>query len=412
MTCRRWLLCLVVIVTAPAHGWQLNERLKLFGTETWLPEDDLQRALEGSPAYDGSADLRTMFRDQWGNWRLIVDHTLLYQGGDTYAFEGAPENTIDQTPTSDARRYVDMTWTLEDGARHETLHRFDRLALEYRTERWGATIGRMAVSWGSGIVFQTIDLFAPFAPTTVDRDYKNGEDLVMVDGLAGGGDWQLLGVVRRNDEEQRTGSVDSFGGKWHSTLGSTEYEVIAGRHYRDPIVGFSLRHAIGGALVRTDWLYTDIHDGGDAVSGLVNIDYSFAWFQRNWYAFAEYFHNGFGSDRHPIDASELPEALSVRLQRGEVFTIMRDYLAVGTQIEWHPLLTHTLTLIANLHDQSSLLQTQLSYNASDAQLIEVGLVTNFGDTGDEYGAIPLGALAPGYTAGGGTQLYLRWTYYW
>ena len=410
---RDWLwLVWLTFACGPAYGWQLDTRLKLFGLETWLPQDDLQRAVEGSPAYDGSVDLRTMFREQIGGWQLIVDHTLLYQTGDTYAFDAAPEGRLDQTPRSDARRYVDMTWTLEDGARHETQHRFDRLALEYRTERWGVTAGRMAVSWGSGIVFQTIDLFAPFAPTTVDRDYKNGEDLVLIDGLAGAGDWQLLAVLRRNDDEQRSGSVDSFGGKWHGTFGTTEYEVIAGRHYRDPIAGFSLRHALGGALVRTDWLFTDVHDGGRAVSALVNIDYSFEWFARNWYVFAEYFHNGFGSNQQPIDASELPEALSARLQRGEVFTIMRDYLAVGSQIEWHPLWTQTLTLIGNLHDQSSLLQTELSHNLSDAQQIEVGALTNFGDTGKEYGAIPLGALAPGYTAGGGTQLYLRWTYYW
>jgi hypothetical protein len=403
---------LLALLAAPAHGWQLDTRLKVFGTETWLPEDDLQRATEGSPALDGSVDLRTMFRDRWGPWQLIVDHTLQYQAGDTYAFEGAPENTLDQTPRSDARRFVDMTWTLEDGSRHELQHRFDRLALEYRTERWGVTAGRMAVSWGSGIVFQTIDLFAPFAPTTVDRDYKNGEDLVLVDGLTGAGDWQLLGVLRRNDAEQRSGSVDSFGAKWHGAVGASEYELLAGRHYRDPIVGASFRHSLGGALLRTDWLFTDVHDGGHAVSGLVNIDYSFEWLTRNWYVFAEYFHNGFGSDQHPIDASELPEALAVRLQRGEVFTVMRDYLAIGTQIEWHPLLSHSITLLGNLHDQSSLLQTQLTYNASDAQLVEVGVLTNFGATGDEYGAIPLGALAPGYTSGGGTQLYLRWTYYW
>ncbi len=411
---KQWIAVAAALLHASAAcAWELDTRAKLFGTGKWLPEDDLQRALDGSPAYDGSADLRTMFRHSVGEWRLIVDHTLLYEGGDTYAFENAPEDTLDQTPRSDARRYVDLTWKLEDGDKQQLLHRFDRLALEYRAERWGATVGRMAVSWGSGIVFQAIDLFAPFAPTAVDRDYKNGEDLIMVDGLLeGGGDWQLLGVLRRNDDEQRSGSVDSFGAKWHASAGETEFELLAGRHYRDAILGGSVRHALGSALVRGDWLISDVHDGGVEVSGLVNIDYSFVAFERNWYVFAEYFHSGFGSNQHPIDASELPQDLAVRLQRGEVFTVMQDYIALGAQLEWHPLLSHTATLITNLHDQSSLLQTQLSYNASDSQRIELGVVVNFGDKGDEYGAIPLGALAPGYTSGGGTQLYLRWTYYW
>jgi hypothetical protein len=397
----------------PAGAWELQERAKLFASDDWLPKNDLQRELYDSPAYDGSVDLRSMFRDSVGAWQLIVDHTLLYEVGDTYAFVNVPEETLDQTPRGDQRRYVNLTWTLEDGERHEFLHRFDRLAAEYRAERWGVTVGRMAVSWGSGIVFQAIDLFAPFAPTTVDRDYKPGEDLILADGLfKGGGDWELLGVFRSNDEDQHTTSVDSFGGKLHFAIGAAEFEVLAGKHYRDGIFGVSLHRPVGGALVRTDWLLTDVDDGGYVVSGVVNIDYSFEWLARNWYVFAEYFRNGFGTDQHPIDITNLPQDLRDRLARGELFTLMKDYSALGARLEWHPLLTQSLTWIANLHDGSSLLQTALSYEASDAQTFELGLLTNFGDAGDEYGGIPLGTLAPGLTTGGGTQVYLRWTYTW
>jgi hypothetical protein len=415
MTCvfRAFLLTAAAAFAPFASAWELDSRAKLFGSEAWLPDDDLQRELDGSPAYDGSADLRTMLREAFGGWHLVIDHTLLYEGGDTYAFISVPEETLDQTPRGDERRFVDLTWTLEDGDRHELLHRFDRLAVEYRGDRWGVTVGRMAVSWGSGIVFQAIDLFAPFAPTTVDRDYKPGEDLILADGLfKGGSDWELLAVLRRNDEEQRTASADSFGGKWHGYVGAAEVEVLAGRHFRDGIVGASLRHPLGGALLRTDWLLTDVEDGGVEVSGIVNIDYSFGWFARNWYVFAEYSRNGFGTNERPIDIENLPQALRDRLTRGEVFTLMKNYTAIGTQLEWHPLLTQSLTWIANLHDGSSLLQTQLSYEFSDWQMAEVGVLTNLGDAGDEYGGIPLGAAAPGLTTGGGTRLYLRWTYTW
>jgi hypothetical protein len=410
---RALLVAVAVASTPSAVAWELNERAKLFGSEAWLPDEDLQRALDGSPVYDASADLRSMFRASSSAWDLVIDHTLLYEVGDTYGFISAPEDTLDQTPRDDERRFVDLTWKLEDGDRHQLLHRFDRLAVEYRAERWGVTVGRMAVSWGSGIVFQAIDLFAPFAPTTVDRDYKPGEDLILADGLFNGGsDWELLAVLRRNDEEQRTASADSFGGKWHGYVGAAEVEVLAGRHFRDGIVGASLRHPLGGALLRTDWLWTDVEDGDLEVSGIVNVDYSFAWLARNWYVFAEYFRNGFGTNDQPIDITDLPEALRDRLARGEVFTLMKDYAAVGAQLEWHPLLTQSLTWIANLHDGSSLLQTQLSYELSGAQVADVGVLTNSGDAGDEYGGIPLGTAAPGFTTGGGTRLYLRWTYSW
>ncbi len=154
--------------------------------------------LDGTPVYEASADLRLMFRDEYAIWHLNAALMTLYEVGDQFAFISNPQDTLDQTPRNDRLRYMDLTWTLEDGPRHETVQRFDRLAVEYRAEHWGVTIGRDAVSWGGGIVFQPLDIFAPFAPTTVDRDYKPGEDLVKIDGVTEhGSDWQLLGVFRR-----------------------------------------------------------------------------------------------------------------------------------------------------------------------------------------------------------------------
>ena len=37
------------------------------------------------------------------------------------------------------------------------------------------------MSWGNGLVFQPMDLFNPFTPTAVDRDYKPGNDLLLVE---------------------------------------------------------------------------------------------------------------------------------------------------------------------------------------------------------------------------------------
>ncbi len=293
------LLCAGAIHAGSALAWDLDARARAFGNAESLPEDDLQRSLDGTPVYEASADLRLMFRDEYARWHLNAALTTLYEGGDQFAFISNPQDTLDQTPRNDRLRYMDLTWTLEDGPRHETIQRFDRLAVEYRAEHWGVTVGRDAISWGSGIVFQPLDIFAPFAPTTVDRDYKPGEDLVKVDGVTEhGSDWQLLGVFRRNLQGDRTASVDSFGGKWHSLLGDYEVELLGAKHYRDRVVGVSVKRAIGGAVLRTDWLVTDLDDGGYKTSGVVNLDYSFTWLDRNWYVFGEYFHSGFGTNRN------------------------------------------------------------------------------------------------------------------
>ena len=203
-TLQRALLCLSVCAATPAVAWDLDARARVFGNAESLPEDDVQRSIDGTPVYEASADLRLMFRDEYDGWHLNAALTTLYEVGDQFAFISNPQDTLDQTPRNDRLRFMDLTWTLEDGPRHENIQRFDRLAVEYRAEHWGMTIGRDAISWGSGIVFQPLDIFAPFAPTTVDRDYKPGEDLVKFDGVTErGSDWQLLGVFRRTFEGER-----------------------------------------------------------------------------------------------------------------------------------------------------------------------------------------------------------------
>ena len=152
-----------------------------------------------------------------------------------------------------------------------------------------------------------------------------------------------------------------------------------------------MKRAIYGAVLRTDWLLTDLDEGGYKTSGVVNLDYSFVWLDRNWYAFGEYFHSGFGVNHQPVDLTKLPKALTERLARGELFTLMQDYTALGTRVEWHPLVTQSLTLITNLHDGSNLVQTQFAYEPTDAQHVDAGYVRNLGGTGKEYGAIELAA---------------------
>ncbi|MEE8079589.1 MAG: hypothetical protein V3T18_11380, partial [Pseudomonadales bacterium] len=98
-----------------------------------------------------------------------------------------------------------------------------------------------------------------------------------------------------------------------------------------------------------------------------------------------------------------------RLGRGEVFNLMKDYVAGGGSVQWHPLCTQNLTVISNLHDASSLLQTQLTYEPGDHSRVQLGVVVPLGRAGDEFGGVPL--LGAGVTSGGAKQGYLRWVYY-
>ena len=408
------LMLLSLLATLPASAWELDARLKWFGSLTALPEEDLQRQQTGTPEYADDVDLRLMLRHRRGPVQLIVDHSTTLSRSDAVRVPGGTFRTLDQVPESDKRRVMDLTWEIDEGKRHRLLHRLDRLAVRYSPGAWSLTVGRDAVSWGNGLVFQALDLFNPFAPTAVDKDYKTGDDLMLLERLfPSGGDLQVLAVGRRDAEGDVSRDAASLAGKWRVFAGEGEVEFVAARHYEDQVYGLALRWPLGSALVRSDLAATRLKSGTWKLSGLLNMDYSFVLGERNVYVFGEYFHNSFGVRELPDAAIDYPEPLIQRLGRGELFNLMRDYLAAGTSIEWHPLWNHTTTLIGNLQDASLLLQTQLSFEPSDNQRVELGLVHPIGGRGDEFGGVPLARDEAGsvLTVGGGTSAYFRWVYY-
>lgn len=382
---------------------ELSARFKWFSSAAALPAADVQRQENGTPAYDHNADLRVLLRREAGRLRFIGDYSLTWVSGDSFAFGDSAH--LDERPTEDSSRRMNLTQTLDEGPRHLTVHRFDRFAIEYRDEHLAVTVGRQAVSWGSGHVFQPMDLFNPFAPTAVDRDYKPGDDIVLIERAFANSGLQLLHVARR-DAGERAAS-DSYAAMWHGFLGAAEVELMAARHYRDDLLGMTLKLPLGLAILRTDIVGARLDQDGDRrISGIVNLDFAFELFQRTGLAFAEYFHNDFGVETL---MTELPAPLGDRLVRGELFNVMRDYVAAGVTYQWHPLWSQSLVWIGNLNDGSSLVQTSLTYDPSDSSRLQAGFVAALGNEGSEFGGRP---IDEGVTTGGGTRAFVRMLYFW
>ena len=425
LVCRVLLQCLVLAWPTSLLALDADYRLKWFSTASTLAPHDVERAPEpvargllgregtGTPTFDHSADLRIMVRHDEGSLHFLLDYSAILLTGDRQAIRAQQDARVDQTVVDDSRRWADLTWDIEDGNRHRSIHRLDRAALQWRPGDWTVTVGRQAVSWGSGIVFQPMDLFSPFSPTVVDRDYKAGDDLLLVERLLPAGqDLALLHIVRRDESGDVSSDVASTALKWHGYAGAGEFEVAAGRHYGERVGAVSARWPLGSALVRLDLVATENAQGEWVVSGIANTDVTFVVADKTIYVFAEFFHNGWGvGDLSSL--ANLDVELTQRLARGEVFNLMQNYVALGTSIQWHPLLTQSLTTLTNLHDRSTLLQTQFSIQPGDNQSLDVGWVKALGRAGDEFGGVDL-ADVPGLgpvTTGGGGRMYLRWVYF-
>lgn len=158
---------------------------------------------------------------------------------------------------------------------------------------------------------------------------------------------------------------------------------------------------------RVDATVTDT--GDDSVYALVtNLDYSWIWFGRNTYGYVEYFRNGFGESDRARYLQPDP-ALLARIERGELFTLGRDYLGLGLQIELSPLFNLYQNLVWNLNDGSGLWQVRGIYDWRQDVQLQAGFHLPAGERGDEFGGIPV----PGTDtfSAPGRSVYVRAAYY-
>jgi hypothetical protein len=290
-------------------------------------------------------------------------------------------------PLNDDRRLMDLTHTITEKDSTVLVQRLDRLNLTLRPA-WGVVrFGRQAITWGNGLIFNPMDLFNPFPPADIQRDYKVGDDMALAQfALAAKLDLQLLYVARRDpDSNNVEADRNSLAGQLHFAADTIEFDIMATRHYDDYVVGFGSSGIWGGAAWRADITATFLDDGRgqntqNYVSGVANIDYSWTWLGQNYYGLLEYYYNGLGESDYPgaLNNRDITE----RFTRGELFVLAEHYLSAEIQVELHPLFKVFFTGINNLHDPSGILQPRAVWNMTQNLEMRIGANIFYGDNGN------------------------------
>jgi hypothetical protein len=398
--------------------------LRGIGTMSFPDDRSIYGLVGAEPYEDGQAELRLKNQIFIGSrWIVETHYELVGQIGDTLEKTHEldwllPPSTVEEltgTATiNDDRRLFNLTHTLSAGDNYVTYHRLDRLNLTY-TPDWGTVrIGRQALTWGNGFIFNPMDLFNPFPPTTILRDYKVGDDMAFLQLPAGAGDLQLLYVPRRDPADGHVeGDQSSFAGKLHlTTAGSLEMNFMAARHYGDDVFGLGAVGVLGGAAWRTDAVYTLLTSDA-AQDGFLqltaNLDYAWQWGGRNFYGFIEFYYDELGrTERYDQALNDVP--LRQRLERGELFTLGKTSLAAQLEIELHPLVHAYWTAIVNLSDPSSILQPRLVWDATSNLQLIAGAAIYWGGHCTEYGGFDTTVAGRTVEVAPADQLYLWLTY--
>ena len=351
---------------------------------------------------DGSMDFRLKNKIFWTNQGYFETHyEALALGGDTRRKKKELEQThpnlfknglISGSNQNDDRRLMDLTKTINEKNDYIIYHRLDRLALTWQPHWGNVSVGRQALTWGNGLLFNPMDLFNPFAPTDIERDYKVGDDMATIQfAVDTTSEFQILCVPRRNPA---TNSIEkdqsSMAAKLHLAAGITEFDIMTAVHYQDKVIGFGSTGYLKEAAWRLDATYTFLHDDGrrDGFLSLVaNMDYAWVWQGNNFYGFLEFYYNGLGSDQYSEALSD-PD-VSERWSRGELFTLGRKYLSGEIQMELHPLFNLRLSVINNLTDPSGLLQPRGIWDMKENIQLICGASIYYGETGTEYGGFKI-----------------------
>jgi len=412
-----FILCLALVATAGADSGatEVGGHTKFALTSQAYPDQSLFRDLVGSNTLDLSGGLRLNFKANSQRWSFDAAYQLLGLSGDSIelgrALPGAANIFFPGLPNDD-RRLFDLTDGIEDNADTVLLHRIDRLAVGYSSEKAVIRFGRQVLSWGNGFFYAPMDLVNPFDPAAVDTEYKSGDDMLYTQYLRDSGDdVQAAYVIRRN---HITGDVDSDEStaaiKYHGFAGEFEYDVLLAQNYGDAVVGFGGSKSVGGSVWTADAVLTRT-DNDTYVQLVTNLTYSWNWFDRNMSGVIEYFFNGFGQRAgayDPLSLANNPDLVE-RITRGELFSIGRHYLAGSVTIELTPLWGVTPTLLANLSDPSGLLQLVTNYSLSDNMTLLGSINVPLGPKGSEFGGVS--ASQPNRYLSGGAGLFAQIAWY-
>lgn len=309
-------------------------------------------------------------------------------------------------------RFFDMEEAMPRRGGRRTAHNIDRLYLELHSRYVSGDIGRMALSWGSGRIWNPTDMWSPFSPTEIDKDEKRGVDLVHVTfSIPKVG--SLEGVYAPLDLEKHysiRAEDSSAGGRFLFSLGEYDIALMGGMFGPDTVAGFDFSGYLWNAGFRGEATYTFVDPDDlerDYVRAVLSVDYGWAaW--GNPYLLVEAYFNGLG-EPDPDKYLERLQDASVQRQitMGRAFNLGRDYVTALTTLMPHPLVTLGLQPIANVDDGSLFVYLYTQYSVTDYADLIGGINLLAGPDNSEFGGIPIEELDIDYRPSDMYFLYLK-----
>ena len=293
-------------------------------------------------------------------------------------------------------RIEPLVWRVTESANGNWRHEIDRANAQVQLGRADLTLGRQAIGWGRGVMFTAVDLFAPFSPLEVDREWRSGVDAVRADvTLTDRASIDLVAAF--GDTLDRS----AFVARARGYAGALDVEVVGGRRGQDLFAGVTSSAAVGDA---------EVHGETSAFRVPSALDHDIVWkavvggsyrfpIGAGILAYAEYHYSGFGAE-HPEEILTLLTTPSfvARFIRGDMQILSRHAVGVTGSYEASPEITYSGQWLHNPGDRSGIVAPALTYTFNDAVSVLGAVYLPYGRPPaggvlrSEYGAAPLSGL--------------------
>lgn len=311
-------------------------------------------------------------------------------------FSSPPSGSASRLAVSKSSFFLPLQFDIADHEDYFSEARLDRFNLSFDLGKAAVTIGRQPITWGEGYFWPALDLFSPFSPEQLDRDYKSGVDAVKISLPLGNlSELEIVGGIQGSSLD-RDGTVGALL-RWN--LGNVDVGFMGGSFHSDSIGGVFLSADVMGTGLHGELSYTSSGDRSDRL-----LDREEFW--RGSFGIirqltptisitSELAFNGYGAD-NAEDYSLW--YLSDRMGRGDVNGYGRYYWGTSITQQIHPLLIGTFTSLVNFSDNSVLLTPSATWSLSDNSEILAGGLFGMGEgmeeinelpiPGSEYGSVP------------------------
>lgn len=326
-------------------------------------------------------------------YEIHLVQSLIYTSADD-------TDTIFLFPMRSRYQALDATWDQLDEEYTSARLKLDRFNIKFSFEKADLTLGRQAITFGKAYFWNPLDIFLPFEPQQLDRDYKSGVDAIRLDIPFGNfSGLNLIGVwgpkIFPESNENKTWDSSSYGSallaRVYTTMMDWDFALQGGKIYGGYQIGGGAVGEIGKLEARLEAEYLGATDSdpmpfplqGDIFEDHLTLVAGIGRMFENSFVFElEYLYNGAG-DPHNLEASLLRFGLGSSLHMGE------HLMGLMLKYDILPILTSQLVWIYSISDQSSLVQPTFFLSVSDEVDLFFGATISQGERPSEAnGLIP------------------------